>query len=145
VGGGGRYDDLVEQMGGPKTPTVGFALGVEATLLALEKTGEAPAAAPEVEAQVFVVVPEGTGRLAALVLAREVRALGVSADLDLEGRSTKSQMRAADRAGASVALLIGPDEESRGAVRWKPLRGGGPEEEIPRAEALRRVQALRAP
>ena len=143
VGGGGRYDDLVEQMGGPSTPVVGFALGVEATLLALEKTGEAPAATPEAEAEVFVVVPEGTGRLAALVLAREVRALGVSADLDLEGRSTKSQMRAADRAGASVALLIGPDEESRGAVRWKPLRGGGPEEEIPRAEALKRLQ--RAP
>jgi histidyl-tRNA synthetase len=145
VCGGGRYDDLVEQMGGPPTPVVGFAVGVEAALLALERTGEgaAPASAPE--AEVFVVVPEGTGRLAALRLAREVRELGVAADLDLEGRSMKAQMRAADRSGARVALLLGPDEEARGSVRWKPLRGGGAEEDVPRAEALRRLQPPAAP
>jgi len=145
VGGGGRYDDLVEQMGGPPTPVVGFALGAEAALLALEKTGAAVEVPPAPEAEVFVVVPEGTGRLAALRLAREVRALGVSADLDLEGRSMKSQMRSADRAGARVALLLGPDEESRGTVRWKPLRGGGSEEDLPRAEALKRLQPRTAP
>ncbi len=140
VGGGGRYDELVARMGGTPTPCVGFALGAEATLLAIEKTGGAAAGGGErPEAEVFVVVPVGTGRVAALRLAREVRGLGVSADLDLEGRSMKSQMRSADRVGARVALLLGPDEEARGVVRWKPLRGEGAEEDVPRAEALRRL------
>ena len=140
VGGGGRYDDLVARMGGPPTPCVGFALGVESTLLAMEKTGGAgPGSGEPPEAEVFVVVPVGTGRLAALRLAREIRALGVSADLDLDGRSMKSQMRAADRSGARVVLLMGPDEEARGVVRWKPFRGEGAEEDLPRAEALRRL------
>ncbi len=141
VGGGGRYDGLVALLGGPPTPCVGFALGVEASLLALEKTGTAAGeGAPRPEVEVFVAVPAGTGRLAALRLAREVRALGVAADLDLEGRSLKSQMRAADRSGARVVLLLGPEEESRGVVRWKPMSGGGAEEDLPRAEALERIR-----
>jgi histidyl-tRNA synthetase len=147
VGGGGRYDDLVAELGGPPTPCVGFALGVEATLLALDKTGAGPAAGARPEAEVFVAVPVGEGRLAALRLAGRLRALGVSADLDLEGRSLKAQMRAADRSGARVVLLYGPDEEARGVVRWKPFRsapgaaGAGAEEDIPLAEALRRLSA----
>lgn len=141
VGGGGRYDALVEQMGGPPTPCVGFALGVEAGLLALEKTGAAAgAAAPRPEADVYIVVPAGTGRVAALKLAGEVRALGISADLDLEGRSMKAQMRAADRSGAPVVLMIGPDEEAAGTVRWKPMDGAGEQVDLPRAEALARLR-----
>lgn len=145
VGGGGRYDDLVAEMGGPATACVGFALGVEATLLALEKTGAAAGDGDRPEAEVFVAVPVGEGRLAALRLAGRLRALGVSADLDLEGRSLKAQMRAADRSGARVVLLFGPDEEARGVVRWKPFRsshgtaGDGIEEDIPIDEALRRL------
>ena len=139
VGGGGRYDDLVAEMGGPPTPCVGFALGVEATLLALAKTGGAAADGDRPEAEVFVAVPVGEGRLAALRLAGRLRALGVAADLDLEGRSLKAQMRAADRIGARVVLLYGPDEESRGSVRWKPMRGEGVEEDVTVDEALRRL------
>lgn len=141
VGGGGRYDGLVELLGGPPTPCVGFALGAEAAILAMEKTGAAPgSAAARPEAEVFVAVPSGPGRLAALRLAREVRALGVAADLDLEGRSLKAQMRAADRSGARVVLLLGPDEEARGSVRWKPMDGKGAEEDLPRGEALERIR-----
>jgi histidyl-tRNA synthetase len=139
VGGGGRYDDLVEQMGGPKTPCVGFALGVEAILLALEKTGAAAAATEAPETEVWIAVPSEDGRAAALRLAGRIRALGTAADLDLEGRSMKSQMRAADRSGAQVVLVYGPDEEKRGVVRWKPMRGGGAEEEVPVEEALKRL------
>jgi histidyl-tRNA synthetase len=143
VGGGGRYDDLVAALGGPPTPAVGFALGVEAVLLALDKTGVAPPPASP-EAECFVVVPPGGSPLAALRLAEEARARGASVDLDLEGRSLKAQMRAADRAGARVVLVLGPDEEARGVVRWKPMtEGGGAEEELPRAAALERIQ--RAP
>ncbi len=141
VGGGGRYDELVAQLGGPPTPCVGFALGIEATLLALEKTGAAAGEAEAPETEVFVAVPAGPGRLAALRLAGRIRALGVAADLDLEGRSLKSQMRAADRSGARVVLMYGADEEARGVVRWKPMRGGGAEEDLPVEEALKRLGA----
>jgi histidyl-tRNA synthetase len=140
VGGGGRYDELVALLGGDPVPCVGWALGVEATLLAIEKTGAAGQAPPPPATEVYVAVPTGPGRTGALRLAREIRALGVSADLDLEGRSLKAQMRAADRMQARVVLMLGPDEESKGSVRWKPMTGEGPEESIPRAEALRRLQ-----
>jgi histidyl-tRNA synthetase len=143
VGGGGRYDDLVAQMGGPATPCVGFALGVEAILLALEKTGAAAAAGDRPEAEAFVVVPQGEGRLAALRLAGRLRAAGVAVDLDLEGRSAKAQMRAADRSGAAVVLFHGPDEEGRGQVRWKPMQGGGAEEDLAIDEAIRRLTHAR--
>ncbi len=143
VGGGGRYDDLVAEMGGPPTPVVGFALGAEATLLALEKTGAATAPQTGAEVEVFVAVPAGEDRLGALRLAGEVRARGVRAECDLEGRSLKAQMRAADRLGARVVLLLGPDEEARGSVRWKPMaKDGGAEEDLSRATALERVAAL---
>jgi histidyl-tRNA synthetase len=143
VGGGGRYDDLVAQMGGPATPCVGFALGVEAILLALEKTGAAPTSAPAPETEVWIAVPAETGRAAALRLAGRIRAQGTAADLDLEGRSMKSQMRAADRSGARVVLVYGPDEEARGVVRWKPMRDGGAEEDVTVEEALRRLGQAR--
>lgn len=143
VGGGGRYDDLVGQMGGPPTPVVGFALGVEASLLALDRTGAVAAWGAPPGTEVFVVVPVGTGRMAALRLAEDLRARGVAADLDLEGRSMKAQMRAADRGGARVVLLLGPDEEARGVVRWKPMAGEGVEEDLPRAEAVERLAAGR--
>ena len=145
VGGGGRYDDLVALMGGPPTPCVGFALGAEATILAVERTEPPPGGGEPPETEVFVAVPSGPGRLAALRLARELRALGVAADLDLEGRSLKAQMRAADRSGASVVLLYGPDEEARGVVRWKPMRGEGKEEDLPKVEALLRLQERYSP
>jgi histidyl-tRNA synthetase len=145
VGGGGRYDDLVAALGGPPTPAVGFSVGVEATLLALEKTAPAGIAPPPAEAEVFVVVPPGGNPVEALRLAEEVRAAGASADLDLEGRSLKAQLRAADRSGARVVLVLGGDEVGRGTVRWKPMaEGGGDEAEIPRSEALRRLQEAAA-
>ncbi len=141
VGGGGRYDDLVEDLGGPATPAIGFSVGLEATLLAIEKTGAVVVSLPLPGVDVFVAVPAGDDRNAALRLAREVRALGLGCDLDLEGRSLRAQLKAADRSGAGVCLLLGPDEEERGVVRWKPLRGGGEEQDIPRAEALLRLGA----
>jgi histidyl-tRNA synthetase len=138
VGGGGRYDDLVEELGGDPAPAIGFSLGVEAILLAVEKTGgNFEPAAPPLDA--YVAVPVGKERLGALKLASDVRAAGASCDLDLVGRSLKAQMRAADRAGARFVLVMGPDEEERGAVRWKPMRGEGEEEEISRDEAIRRL------
>ena len=102
IGGGGRYDALVEQLGGPATPAAGWAAGVERILLALD--------APEVppKADVFIVA-EGEARERALALANELRAAGIAADLDLAERSQKGQMKQADRDGAAHAVLLSDD------------------------------------
>jgi histidyl-tRNA synthetase len=119
VGGGGRYDGLVEDLGGPPTPGMGFALGVDRTLLACDAEGvfDAPVRA----VQVFVV--DVTGGEVALVLTDELRRAGISADRAYEQRSMKSQMKAADRSGAAYAVLIGGDEVAAGTVTLRPLVG----------------------
>jgi histidyl-tRNA synthetase len=105
VGGGGRYDGLVEQLGGPATPAAGWALGVERLALAM---GEAET---EPESEVFIVA-EGDARDRALALATELRRAGLSADLDLADRGVKGQMKQADRVGARFALILPADGEA---------------------------------
>ncbi len=102
IGGGGRYDGLVEQLGGPATPAAGWALGVERIALALGEADAEPALA------VFIVAAEGS-REAALALAIELRRAGIGADLDLAGRSLKGQMKQADRSGAPRAVILAED------------------------------------
>ena len=109
VGGGGRYDGLVELLGGPATPAVGWAAGIERILLALGAAGESAASC-----QAFVVAAHDR-REQALALALELRRRGVAADLDLAGRSLKGQMKQADRSGAAVAVVL--DEEGRASLR----------------------------
>ncbi|HEX4981629.1 MAG TPA: histidine--tRNA ligase [Ilumatobacteraceae bacterium] len=118
LGGGGRYDGLVEDLGGPSTPGIGFALGVDRTLLACDDEGvfDAPAGA------VSVFVVDTTGGEQALLITGELRAAGVSADRAYEGRSMKSQMKAADRSGAQVAVIVGTDERAAGTAVVRPLR-----------------------
>jgi histidyl-tRNA synthetase len=99
VGGGGRYDGLIEQLGGPPTPANGWALGVERLALALGE-GEEPA-----REGVFVVADEES-RERALALVIELRRAGIRADLDLAERSAKGQMKQADRSGARDALIL---------------------------------------
>jgi len=102
VAGGGRYDDLIEQLGGTATPAVGWAAGVERIALAL---GE-----PQQPGRdgVFVVA-EDAAREKALALVTELRRAGLAADLDLADRATKGQMKQADRAGARSALILQAD------------------------------------
>ena len=131
LGGGGRYDGLVEDLGGPATAGIGFAIGVDRTLLACDDEGVFPAvmAVPDV----FVV--DTTGGREALILTHELRAAGRRADRAFEGRSMKSQMKAADRSGATFAVIIGGDELAAGVVTLRPLRGGDePQRQIPRHE-----------
>jgi histidyl-tRNA synthetase len=120
LGGGGRYDGLVEDLGGPPTPGIGFAIGVDRTLLACDDEGVF--AAPASTVQVFVI--DTTGGAQALVLTDQLRRSGISADRAFESRSMKSQMKAADRSGAGVALIIGSDELASDTVVVRPLRGG---------------------
>ncbi len=104
VGGGGRYDALVEQLGGPPTPACGWAAGIERILLATGEGREPHAAAIDV----FVAAAEGR-REGALALVTELRRAGLSADLDLAGRGLRGQMRQADRLGARRAVILGED------------------------------------
>jgi histidyl-tRNA synthetase len=113
IGGGGRYDGLVEQLGGPPTPANGWAVGVERIVLALDE----PAAEPARD--VFIAAPDGQ-RDQALALATELRRAGLSADLDLAGRGMKGQMKQADRVGARHAVIL--DDE--GAVALRDMRSG---------------------
>jgi histidyl-tRNA synthetase len=104
VGGGGRYDGLIEQLGGAPTPAVGFAAGVERMLLA---AGELPVAPEFVDLFVARAVP-GAGRRA-FELAGEARQAGLSAQLELTGRSLKGQLKHADRIGARYVAIIGEE------------------------------------
>jgi histidyl-tRNA synthetase len=108
VAGGGRYDGLIELLGGPPTPATGWAAGVERILLALDLESADPAA------DVFVAAPDGQ-RERAFALVRELRHAGLSAELDLAGRSVKGQMKQADRVGARRTVIL--DDDGTAQVR----------------------------
>ena len=127
IGGGGRYDGLAEALGGPATPGVGFGSGIERILLACDAEGVFDA--PQVRADVFVVdVVDGSH---ARRLTAELRRAGVRADRAFDGRSMKSQMKSADRSGASIAVIVGDDEAASAEVTVRDLRSGGDQERIP--------------
>lgn len=121
VFGGGRYDGLAEQMGGPPTPGVGFGLGIERLLIVMGEAGAAPAAGRGVD--VFVATA-GTGSPQALAIADRLRARGIAVMADVTGRALRSQMRQADRAGAAWVLLLGQDEVSRGVAILREMASG---------------------
>ena len=137
IGGGGRYDGLVEQLGGPATPGVGFALGLDRTLLACDAEQVFPA--PREAVRVFVV--DTTGGAHAQRIAAELRVAGIAADRAFEQRSMKAQMKVADRSGAEIALIIGPDEMASDSIVMR-LMTTGEQSSVARAtvvEAVRRA------
>ena len=138
IGGGGRYNGLVESLGGSPTPGIGFGSGVERVLLACDAEDVFPAPAGMVD--VFVV--DVAGGDAARDLTAALRNGGLSADRAFDGRSMKSQMKAADRSGARLALLIGEDEVASETVTLRDLRGGAEQERVPRADVIERVRSL---
>ena len=125
VGGGGRYDGLVEMIGGQSTPGVGWGSGLERITLAM-RDQEPPAHAPDV----FVVSFTDEARASAFGVAHALRTAGLAAELDLAGRSPKGQLKQAGRGGAPFAVLCGLDELAAGAVRLRTMDGGG-EEDVP--------------
>jgi len=139
IGGGGRYDGLVAELGGPETPGIGFALGLDRTLLACDAEGVFPAPASRVE--VFVVDITGGG--AATAICADLRAAGVGADRAYEGRRMKAQMKAADRSGARLAVIIGDDEIAANTAVIRTMEGGS-QQTVPRDELVASVRrALR--
>ncbi len=145
VCGGGRYDGLIEQLGGKPAPAVGWGLGMERLLLLLEEVGKVPA---PVVPDAFAVVLAGTPLPQVLATLEALRAQGVSVLLNPAGKdgpaSPKSQFKKADASGARFALVFGPDEFSRGEVAIKPLRDGGEQRLAPLADVAGWGPGLRA-
>ncbi len=120
IGGGGRYDGLVEQLGGPSTPGIGFALGLDRTLLACDAENVFAPRTSRVDA--FVVDTVG-GEHAAAICA-ELRARGVRVDRAWDGRSMKAQMKSADRSGARIVVIIGADEATANTAILRTMDDG---------------------
>lgn len=122
VGGGGRYDGLSEMIGGPALPSVGWALGVDRTVLALQAEGiELPVPA---RSDVFAVPLGEQARRTLFAAVTELRRAGVSADIAFGGRGLRGAMKAADRSGARYALVAGERDLADGVVQLKDLTSG---------------------
>jgi histidyl-tRNA synthetase len=124
VGGGGRYNGLIEEIGGPDVPGIGFGSGVERVLLAAEGPSETPGV------DVYFAALSESARMPALSLAGALRREGVACELDYAGRSAKGQFRQADRSGASWTVVIGDDELATGVAKLRDM-GTGKEWEVP--------------
>ncbi len=109
--GGGRYDNLVKDLGGSPTPSVGVAMGMERALIVLDEIGKGGAAAG---VDVFLVQGTDAGFDATQEIAQSLRKAGLAALTDLDARSMKSQLRQADKAGARFVIIIGEDELAKG-------------------------------
>lgn len=119
VAGGGRYDGLIEEIGGKPTPAVGFATGLERVLLALEKQGLLPE--QERKTDGFVIALGDAAQFPAFGLLEKLRQAGLKAGMDYAGRSMKAQMKQANKAGARYALIIGEEEVKESCVQLKNM------------------------
>lgn len=122
VWAGGRYDGLVETLGGPPTPGVGFAMGMERLILTLDKMGKTPEVSSGLDVFIAPLGSEALGP--ALEILNQLRAQGFSADTDFLGRSLKSQMKHADRVKARYVAILGSDEIAGRMVTLRRMDGG---------------------
>lgn len=135
--GGGRYNGLVAELGGPDVPGIGFAFGVERLLYVLAAQGTRLPADAGLDC--FVIALGEAAKGEALVLAQRLRAAGLSADVDYLDRKLKAQFKAADRYGARFAAILGDDELARGVVQLKNL-ATGEQEAVPLADVAEAVR-----
>ena len=142
VCGGGRYDGLVEEIGGPPTPGVGFSAGIERLVALLAESGAGAEPAPP-SAWVAAVGPDAAR--VALAVAEELRDAGVSAVLDAGEGGFRAKLRRANRSGAAVAVIVGEDEAAAGEVSVKPLRADRPQSTVARAAVKGAVAAWLTP
>jgi histidyl-tRNA synthetase len=140
VCGGGRYDGLAEVLGGPPTPGVGFGLGLDRVLLALEAEEKRPAEGIDLGCFVVSVGEEGREQVARV--ARALRDAGVPASVSLDRRPLKAQLRMADRSGARFAVIVGERETASGTVTVRRLSDGH-QQELGLDEAVKWIMAQR--
>jgi len=122
LGAGGRYDNLIEELGGKPTPAVGFATGLERIILNLKRQKLDIPALPRPD--VFIASLSGEAKTAAIKLASELREAGIAVIMATGDKSLKGQMRQADSLGIAYALIIGKQELSEGNVIWRNMRSG---------------------
>jgi len=108
IGGGGRYDNMVEEIGGAPTPAMGFGLGLDRLMLTLDAMGVKLPVRSGLTA--FIAAMDDEARAAAVGIVAQLRRGGISADMDYTGRSLKSQMKIVDKLGARFAIILGEDE-----------------------------------
>ena len=132
IAGGGRYDPLIERMGGKAAPACGWAMGMERVLELMKVSGSLPEAAPGCD--IFVLHQGGETLTAAMIIAERLRSAGIDTILfcppDCQSASFKSQMKKADASGAAYAVIIGPDELAKDEAQIKDLRGTGEQQSV---------------
>ncbi|HET8791127.1 MAG TPA: histidine--tRNA ligase, partial [Modicisalibacter sp.] len=140
---GGRYDGLVEQLGGKPTPAVGFAMGIERLILLLETLQRIPADSQRVTDAYLLAIGERAERQA-LLLGEQLRdeLPHLALQVHCGGGSFKSQIKKADKSGARLALILGEDEVAQDTLGLKYLRENREQETLPRAAAIERLQEL---
>jgi len=131
VAAGGRYDRLVEEFGGPPTPAIGFALGMERIVELLKASGKLEIPAPKV----FIATIGAPAEKEGLILAEKLREKGIWVEIGYTGHSLRSQLKKADKLSATYVLIVGDDEISSGKLIWKRLSDGS-HGEIPISEVL---------
>ena len=122
VCGGGRYDGLVEEMGGPSTPGIGFAIGLERLLLALEMQNLIPV--PQSAHKVYIASLGQDAVIEGIKIQHLLRSEGVIAEMDLQDKSLKGQMKQAGKSKADFAIIIGSNELEEKAVTVKNMNNG---------------------
>ena len=132
IAGGGRYDPLIERMGGKAAPACGWAMGMERVLELMKVSGSLPEAAPGCD--IFVLHQGGETLTAAMIIAERLRSAGIDTipfcPPDGQSASFKSQMKKADASGAAYAVIIGPDELAKDEAQIKDLRGTGEQQSV---------------
>ena len=132
IAGGGRYDPLIERMGGKAAPACGWAMGMERVLELMKVSGSLPEAAPGCD--IFVLHQGGETLTAAMIITERLRSAGIDTILfcppDGQSASFKSQMKKADASGAAYAVIIGPDELAKDEAQIKDLRGTGEQQSV---------------
>lgn len=138
IGGGGRYDNLVEEIGGAATPGIGFGLGLDRLILTLEAMGvELPLDQRDI---VFVAGLGEAGHEAAVNVVFDLRGAGVASDMDYTGRSLKAQMKIADKLGARFVVILGEDEIAKGVATVRDMRTSD-QQSVPLSELPAHVSA----
>jgi histidyl-tRNA synthetase len=139
LGGGGRYDYLIEELGGPPTPAIGFGIGIERVILNLKKQGVSVPAPPAL--QVLIAALGEAARDLAVRLAADLRLAGVSAVTGAEGKSLKARLRQANALGVRFTVIIGEDEVKAGTATLRDMAGAR-QESVPFSELVKRLQRL---
>ena len=140
VCGGGRYDGLVEELGGPATPGIGFGMGIERMIMVQDLRGIAPEAPALYDA--FVVTMGDEARMEGVRLVSELRAAGLKADLDHAARSMKAQFKYANKLGVKKVVVLAGDELEKGIVKLRDMTNST-EEEIARDEIVARLLQMK--